>query len=244
MPRRGNTSSAVREQRAPSRVCSDSAREALFRKLNYFPTPPWAARAIAHRLKELDPEARTIWEPACGEGHFAAPLREVFGAEHVYASDIYDYGYGDTLDFLAPSLCHAADITHYLVTNPPFDRGFDFVTRGLELVTRGVIVLARIAFLESEGREKMLWESQPGLTCLMPFVERVPMQLGSWDPDLSSASCYAAFAFIKGCAPMAPWAFPSGTERRFTRFDDAARFAKPAPVPLFEKMAPPALFQP
>jgi hypothetical protein len=237
-----NRSSAVMEQRAPKQVRKDTPEAALFRNLNYFPTPPWAARAIAYRLKDLDPQARTIWEPACGEGHFAEPLIEVFGREQVMSSDIYDYGHGWLLDFLRATKSY--NDRDWIVTNPPFAIAGDFIERGLELARRGVIVLCRIAFLESGGREKMLYESEHPLTCIMPFVERVSMQLGSWDPDLSTASCYAAFVFFKGQAPRAHWPFPSGTERRYTRFDDAARFANPAPVPLFEKMAPGALFQP
>jgi hypothetical protein len=67
----------------------------------YFPTPPWATRALfQHVLPELKVgEVGDIWEPACGEGHMAAIIAEF--AAPVAASDVFAYGYGLTpLDFL------------------------------------------------------------------------------------------------------------------------------------------------
>lgn len=239
-----NRSAAVMEQRAPSVVVMDTPLEALFRKLNYFPTPPWAARAIAHRLKQMDPAARTVCDPACGEGHFAEPLREVFGAEHSYASDIYNYGYGMVADFLAgPPLGQDDPVIDWYVTNPPFELAQQFVEQALRLARRGVIVLCRVAFLESIDRYPLLYGAPHPLTCLMPFAERVPMQLGSWDPDLHSATAYAAFMFHKHAAPMPPIGFAPGTRAKFSRLTDAARFVVPAPIPLFANMAPTPLFR-
>jgi hypothetical protein len=47
-------------------------------ELDYFPTPPWAARAGAELIKRLDPAARSCWEPACGQGHMAHGLADYF----------------------------------------------------------------------------------------------------------------------------------------------------------------------
>ena len=46
--------------------------------LDYFPTPPWATRALfRHVLPALGIEAiGRVWEPACGEGHMAAVIAE------------------------------------------------------------------------------------------------------------------------------------------------------------------------
>src|SRR3974390_2078933 len=62
---------------------------------SYFPTPPWALRAMIEAGGLGDPAAlkgMTAWEPACGEGHMAEALKEYFGK--VTAPDLYDYGYG------------------------------------------------------------------------------------------------------------------------------------------------------
>lgn len=238
-----NHSSSVMQQRAPSAVSTDDALKALWRNLDYYPTPPWAARAMAHRLREYDPGAISVGEPACGEGHMAEPLREVFGHAGVVASDIYDFGYGRVLDFLEADTAPSEQVDWYM-TNPPFGLAQQFIERGLRLARRGVIVLCRVAFLESDERCPMLYEAAPPMTALMPFVERVPMQLGSWDPTLSTASAYAAFAFHKGRRDRTVIAFKSGTKIKYSRLDDAARFAKPAPAPLFERLgAPPLLKQ-
>mgnify|MGYP001548588805 CR=1 FL=1 len=237
---RTTLSRAVVEKRAPEKTLSETAAEALFRGLDYFPTPPWAARAIAHRVKELDPGSVSVWEPCCGEGHFAEPLREVFGESRVLASDIYDYGYGATCDFFHfPFERLTVD---WIITNPPFSLGEPFVQRALIAAQRGVIVLCRVAFLESVDRYDMLYEGPNRLTTLMPFAERVPMQLGSWDPDLSSATAYAAFVFHKGRNALPPMPFRPGTKRTYWRDTDPARFAKPAPIPLFENVASAPLF--
>ena len=68
-----NTSSAVMAQRVEP---PDS--------LDYFPTPPWATRALIEHVivPDLCPAGdvytASVWEPACGEGHMARPLAEYF----------------------------------------------------------------------------------------------------------------------------------------------------------------------
>ena len=47
--------------------------------LDYFPTPPWATRALCEHLDhwgKIGPES--AWDPACGEGHITRPLAEYF----------------------------------------------------------------------------------------------------------------------------------------------------------------------
>ena len=50
--------------------------------LDYFPTPPWATRALfRHVLPALDVDGIcSVWEPACGEGHMAAVIEEFAGS--------------------------------------------------------------------------------------------------------------------------------------------------------------------
>jgi hypothetical protein len=72
--------------------------------LDFFPTPLWGSRALfRHVLPFLGIEAiGSAWEPACGEGHMAAVIREF--TDQVTASDIFDYGFGKALpDFLNES---------------------------------------------------------------------------------------------------------------------------------------------
>jgi hypothetical protein len=64
--------------------------------LDYFPTPPWATRALCEHV--IDIRGCSVWEPACGEGHMVGPLKQY--AESVAASDVHDYGFGAVHDFL------------------------------------------------------------------------------------------------------------------------------------------------
>ena len=144
-------SRAVMEARAPASVERDDAVTALYRALDYFPTPPWAARAGAELVQRLDPLAKTVWEPACGEGHMAGPLAEYFS---VFASDIHPHGFGLVEDFLQPSLERRAWSADWVITNPPFKDLSGFVSRGLEVARSGVAMLLRTAAVESGGRAK------------------------------------------------------------------------------------------
>lgn len=247
-----NTSSAVMQQRAARDIEGDDELRARFRKLDYFPTPPWAARAGAELIKALDPEASSVWEPACGMGHMSEPLREYF--PRVVASDIHPYfelredgaWAGEIVhDFLEPPPYLAMDCD-WIVTNPPFLKAAEFARRGLEIANRGVALLCRIAFLEGAERYRFFYGDARGalLTHVAPFAERVAMQLGSWDPKLSSATAYAWFLFMKeGAWPRAlhPYTeirpIPPGRKLRLTRADDARRFAPRSGGGLFETPA-------
>ena len=99
------------------------------------------------------------------------PLREYFC--QVAASDIRDYGFPGTLvdDFLLPLPATDAE---WIVTNPPFRLGEQFVTTAKARARLGVAVLVRTAFLESADRHAKLFNTTPP-TDILQFVERVPM---------------------------------------------------------------------
>lgn len=225
-----NKSSAVKQQRAAKVQEGDTPAQALYRLLNFYPTPPWGARAGAEILREMDPDAKVIWEPACGEGHMAEPLKEYFPS--VIATDIHDHGYGQVLDFLL--LKDAPFEVDWLITNPPFDHAATFLRQGLRFARRGVALLCRIAFLEGGDRYPDLYLGENPMTVCSPFIERLPMQLGEWDPDGSSAACYAWFFFHKGAPRLPIRSIPPGTKDRLHRASDVRRFAKLAPAPLLD----------
>ena len=108
--------------------------------LDYFPTPPWATRALFRRvLPALGGETiASVWEPACGEGHMAEVVTEF----------------------------------------------------ALDLASEGVAMLVRTQWIEGIGRYEKLFRDRPP-TIFAPFVERVPMVKGRWDPDASTATSYA-----------------------------------------------------
>lgn len=177
-----NTSHAVMAQRFEALDSPDD-----------FPTPPWATRALLERV--IDDEAEdfglmSCLEPACGAGHMARVLEQYFG--EVLASDAYDYGQSSIKDFLVdPFEPRSVD---WVITNPPFRLGQEFVLRALETARVGVAILARTVFLESVGRYQNLFEITPP-TIFAQFSERVPMLKGRLDAKATTATGYAWFVW-------------------------------------------------
>lgn len=190
-----NKSTAVMQRR----------REAVD-SLDDFPTPPFATRAIIRKVlmpRGLDFSTKTVWEPACNRGYMARPLSEHFAT--VLTSDIADYGWtgqqaigdflGDTFtDFDGQARTFARP--DWVFTNPPFNKGDDFVLRALDIAAEGVAVIVRVAFLEGSDRYRDLFSKR------MPWivaqhVERVPMTRGKFDPNDVSATAYAWFIWRK-----------------------------------------------
>ncbi|MBW8815576.1 MAG: hypothetical protein JF588_19315 [Caulobacterales bacterium] len=201
---------------------------------DFFPTPPWGARAGAELVKRLDPRARSVWEPACGAGHMVHGLKDYF--PRLVASDAYAYDGNAICDFLDPAESYPG-MVDWVITNPPFKLAQPFVRRAWSVASRGVAMLLRVGFLESAGRYGLLYGGDPGLTLWSPFIERLPMTEGRWEPDASSATFYAWFFWLKpqlrperfmariggelrpGTEPI-----PPGTETRLTHPDDARLF--------------------
>lgn len=176
-----------------------ASRKSPPKALDFFPTPPWAVRAMLAAVPELDLRAgRTVWEPACGTGEMARVLAET-GAE-VWATDIFDYGGTEFCDFTDADSVGWAKPTHTevdaVVTNPPFSKAFEFAHMGL-LTAQTVALLVRTSWLESRQRHQLLFEPQPP-AIIAQYVERVPMVMGRLDPKASSASSYCWVIWLPG----------------------------------------------
>lgn len=194
--------------------------------LDFFPTPPWATRAlIAHALPALaapgEIAAATAWDPACGAGHMARPLAEAFG--FVHASDVHDYspvwpGQHAVKDFLIEwdrPRGLAAHPPEWIVANPPFRLGAQFIERALDEALVGVAMLVRTAFLEGAARWRAIYAPRPP-ALLAQFVERVAMVKGRYDPDASTATSYYWLVWKRGAPRLPPFWIPpcrAGLER-------------------------------
>jgi hypothetical protein len=117
----------------------------------------------------------------------------------VYATDLVDYGCADSdggIDFLlaqAPSFAVGA-----VVTNPPYKLAGEFVAHAIELGIPKVVMLLRLAFLESEKRRPIL---DSGLLArVYPFRNRLPMMhRDGWEgPKASSSIAFAWFVWELG----------------------------------------------
>lgn len=221
---------------AAARALMASRREPP-NSLNFFPTPPWATRAL---LRHVLPRALdgfhvcSAWDPCCGEGHMCEVLRE--DVPIVHASDVFDYGCGYQLaDFLDPSTTiePAVDLIAF---NPPFAASLDFIRRALDLATV-VAALLPTRWLEGEERYTQLLRDHPP-TLYAPFVERVPIVKGRWDPQASTATAYAWLVWMYEAQPKPLFLIPPGCRRGLTMPGDIARFAFRPDAPLFD---PPAL---
>lgn len=195
--------------------------------LDYFPTPPWATRALfEHVFPELGERAwSSIWEPACGEGHIAEVCREY--CANVYASDVFDYGYGSVFDFLAKPGAHPDEVTgvRWIITNPPFgDAALAFVEEAFRHAGTGVAMFFRSQWaVEGVERYERLFQKNPPTLCAF-FVERVNLCKGRWEPDGSTATAYCWLVWHHGASPRAPFWIPPGCRESLTRPDDAERF--------------------
>jgi len=187
-----NRSTAVMQRR---RVAPDS--------LDYFPTPPWATRALCEFLSDQlgggMPLANLIcWEPACGEMHMARPLGQYFG--EVIATDVHRYSDDhDLFDFTLAKFERRAEhgAPDFVITNPPFKLAAEFIASASVVARRGFAMLVRSAFLEGRGRYETLF-SRNAPSFVLQFVERVAMVEGKLDGDASSATAYCWLVWLEG----------------------------------------------
>ena len=125
-------------------------------KDDYYATDPKAVEM----LLELEAFAPVIWEPACGEGHISKVL-EAHGYD-VISTDLVYRGFGDPdpFDFLDETL---EDFTGDIITNPPYSKGLEFVSRALESVRPGgkVAMFLKVQFLEGKQRGEFYKQSPP-----------------------------------------------------------------------------------
>jgi hypothetical protein len=242
-----NTSSAVMQQRKEPRD-----------GLDFFPTPPWATRALCERLERLgfNLAVQTAWDPACGAGDMQRALAEHFG--QALASDVRDYGaewrgagglYG-VCDYLIPAArpdwLRRARID-WVITNPPFRLAQEFVEQALTEARVGVAMLVRTAFLEGQERYRRLFGPQaPWL--ILQFTERVVMAGGRLrDPEVPYLDRASGTVKRPSTATAYAWVvwWPGGAMPG-TRFDwidpDArARLTRPGdypPLPPEERVGP------
>jgi hypothetical protein len=194
--------------------------------LDYFPTPPWATRALIEYAFGALPECtmNSVWEPACGEGHIAEVLREF--CSDVLATDIHPYGYSDRdpCNFLSP----AADRhrgREWIISNPPFeDKALPFVTTALDRAKVGVAMFFRSQWaVEGIERYETIFRRRPPTLCAF-FTERVNLCKGRWDPDGSTATAYCWLIWVKDAYPRAPFWIPPGCRKALERPSDREVF--------------------
>lgn len=219
--------------------------------LDYFPTPPWATRALiedvlcadAARVLGTYPGVCGVWEPACGEGHMAGVLQEYFA--EVVATDVFDYSVNEVappawrgrLDFLGDKqFCvdlvegagEAVNV-RWIISNAPFtgedgiDRTLAFALRALELVPCVALFVRSQWAAEGLERYARLFSEQPP-TLVAHFAERVNLCKGRWDPNGSTATAYSWLIWVRGAKRQPTMWIKPGRRSERTRPDDVERF--------------------
>lgn len=194
--------------------------------LDFFPTPPWATRALFECALGVG-NWESAWEPAAGEGHMAEVLREYFPS--VIASDVHDYGKGYAIgSYVGEGLDVAPrESVDWVISNPPFNKAVEFVQRAIDEARIGVAMLLRTSWLEGGGRYADVFSIKPP-SMVAVFCERVPMVKGRWDPVASSATSYAWFVWSRehDAGTRLVW-IPPGQRDRLSKQSDIKRFCEP-----------------
>jgi len=171
------------------RSCQISRAPLRDRRDDLYETPVTAVEALM-RVETLP---HRIWECACGPGSIVGVLRTA--GHSVVASDLVDYGCPDSesrIDFLMESKARVG--VEMILTNPPFKLADDFVRKALDLCPH-VVMLLRLAFLESERRADIL--DGGSLARVHVFRKRLPMMHRSgWNgPTATSSIAFAWFVW-------------------------------------------------
>lgn len=250
-------SSAVRAMKKPAKLSAGTVWE----NLELFPTPPWATRALMEialpRVVAMRPTS--IWDPCAGLGHMAEPLREYASVE---ASDVHLYelaplpaeddprdrefrdgplisaSFGiESADFFDDATVWPSHQSGWIVANPPFVPAARMLKKALALDgVDGVALLLRLQWLTTEDRWREVYSTRPP-TVVAPFVERVPMCLGGYDPDASTATDYAWFIWsepqrcrlLVGAGPSFPLHHIPPCRARLTKAGDRELALRHAP---------------
>lgn len=200
---------------------------------DYFPTPPWATRALCEIVLPqlgLSLDRSVVWEPAAGEGHMAEVLGEYAGL--VVHSDVHDYGIGSQIGSfvgVGPDVIGAARTdgvaADWIITNPPFNLAEAFLRRALD-EANAVAFLVRTSWLEGGERYREIFAKTPPVA-IAQFCERVPMVKGRWDPKASTATSYCWVVWLRGAAIETRFIWiPPGQRQALTRAGDIERFAR------------------
>jgi hypothetical protein len=205
--------------------------------LEFFPTPPWATRALCELVLGAERLAgASFWDPCAGEGHMCEVLAEYLTGAR-FASDIFDYGRGYSVGSFVGSFIGTDQGRakwpgpggpDWIIFNPPFSLACEFVLRALREAQVGVAAFQRSNWAETPGRYRELFGEHPPTTEAL-FVERCPLHKGQWKPKGSTATSYSWFVWDKRRPPgerCSKFWIPPGQRKALEHSDDRRRFTK------------------
>lgn len=197
--------------------------------LDYFPTPPWATRAMLHEVLlplrlNLPLTACVARDPCVGGGHMLPPLQEVF--KQVDFSDVHDWGINPPIrDFTFESIdslqADGETRPDWIFCNPPFNIAQQFFEAALKIARRGFAFLVRVSWLSGQERYNMIYRHHKP-TFVVHFAERVALIEGVWDPEASTATDYVWVIWINGWVAQPPIWLRPGMQDKYTLMADLA----------------------
>lgn len=162
---------------------------------DFYATDPAAIPPLFKLLgAEYESGGKLILEPAAGQGHLSQ-IMELYGHQ-VISTDLVDRGYGvGGIDFLTDNVYDSLSYDA-VITNPPFKHATQFVEKALKIAPL-VCMLLRLAFVESERRDKFFEKYPPRYVAV--FRRRVRTSKDGLFPEgESSAVCHAWFIWERG----------------------------------------------
>lgn len=148
-------------------------RRKLRQEHDVYPTPAWVTRRL---LENSDLPRNGTWlEPAVGDGGILNVVRETNPEIVWHTCDIRpvpDIGAanhisGDYLEWASNTEVKARPKYTCILTNPPFSLAMEFVQASLPLAY-SVVMLLRLAFLESEDRNAWVRQNMPDYIYVLP----------------------------------------------------------------------------
>lgn len=133
---------------------------------DFYPTPREVTEALMRSPARRLFDGKSIWEPACGEGHMSHAL-ELRGFK-VFSSDIADICYGvGGVDFTTQSKRQG----DFIITNPPFSLSEQFIRHSIQLGGSFALLL-----------KSQYWHARKRLDLFREFKPLYIMPL-TWRPD-------------------------------------------------------------
>lgn len=167
---------------------------------DYYVEPSWLVDALLDAEK-LAPST-LCWDPSCGGGTIPRTIEARGG--NCLASDIAPRGNVAVADFF--TFRRPLGDATVIISNPPFGVMEQYVRHALTLVTGRVIILARLAFLESQCRRAFFDETP--LARVWVSRRRASMPPGGTDIKATGGSIpFAWFVWCHGHvgAPTIGW---------------------------------------
>lgn len=183
--------------------------------LDFYETPLDVTKAFLD-ASGWQPKTNVIWEPAAGNGAIAFVVKDYFPGAMVVTSDIKTRALGLTMesDFLQHQWAEGKEFLQNkdIITNPPFSHAQQFVEKALELVNGDIVMLLRLAFLETTARRELfnkkhlreVWVSSKRIHFTSPYLTQRERETGK---KSNSGMAMAWFIFNRNYTgdPVIKW---------------------------------------